>query len=341
MAEHLELDPSIAGEPMPRRAFAAWLAAAAFPARAQGVSSSGPSLPRIAWITGARRDASSPFLGALRQGLAEAGRLEGRDFRLDAWWGDDSLASYDGLIAEMLRSRPDLIVTQGPIVQVLARSGTQLPILFALSGDPVESGLVDSLPRPGRNLSGISMLSLDLVGKRMQLLAEALPGMRRLALVTNPGHAGERSELAASRTAAATLGLDVTYLPVRSDAELDEALPTALRARCEGIVVFPDQSMMRRSERFAAFAQQHRIPAASGWAEFARRGNLMSYGPNLQQVFRRLASYVDRVLKGMRPAEMPVELPVTIEQIINVRSARAMGLTVPRAVLMRADELIE
>jgi putative ABC transport system substrate-binding protein len=133
----------------------------------------------------------------------------------------------------------------------------------------------------------------------------------------------------------------VSYLPVRSDAELEEALQTALRARCEGIVVFPDQSMMRRSERFAAFAQQHRMPATFRMGEFPRRGNLMSYGPNIQQVFRRLGSYVDRVLKGMRPAELPVELPVTIEQVINLRSARAMGLAVPRSVLLGADALIE
>ena len=128
---------------------------------------------------------------------------------------------------------------------------------------------------------------------------------------------------------------------MRGDAGLDDALQAALRARCEGIVVFPDQSMMRRSERFAAFAQQHRVPATSGWAEFARRGNLMSYGPNIQQVFLRLGSYADRVLKGTRPAELPVELPGKIEQIVNLRSARAMGLTVPRSVLRGADELIE
>jgi putative ABC transport system substrate-binding protein len=181
--------------------FAAWLACAALPARAQGGSSS-QALPRIAWISGARRDAiSPPFLGAFRQGLAEAGRLEGRDYRLETWWGDDSIERYDALVAEMLQSRPDLIATQGPIVQAVARSRTTLPVLFVLSGDPVESGLVDSLSRPGRNLSGISMLSLDLVGKRMQLLADAVPGLRRLALVTNPGHAGERSELAASKAA--------------------------------------------------------------------------------------------------------------------------------------------
>jgi len=340
MAHPLEIDPALSAGTVQRRAFATWLAAAALPAGAQAVVS-GRAVPRIAWASGSRPDASSPFLAALRQGLAEAGRLEGRDFLLDAWWGDDSMERLDPLVVEMLRSRPDLIVTQGPVILAVQRSRTPLPVLFAYSGDPVEAGLVDSLPRPGRNLSGISMLSLELVGKRMQLLADAVPGMRRLALVSNPGHAGERRELAASQAAAVTLGLEVSYLPLRGDAALDETLQGALRAGCEGIVVFPDQGMMRRSERFAAFAQQHRMPATSGWAEFARRGNLMSYGPNIQQVFRRLGSYVDRVLKGTRPGDLPVELPVTIEHIVNLRSARAMRLPLSRSLLLGADEVIE
>jgi len=134
---------------------------------------------------------------------------------------------------------------------------------------------------------------------------------------------------------------EVEYLPFRGDAGLDGALQGALRARCEGIVVFPDGGMMMRSERFAAFALEQHMPATSGWAEFARRGNLMSYGPNLQQVFRRLGWYVDRVLKGTNPSELPVELPITIEHVVNLRAARAMGLVIPRSVLLGADEVIE
>ena len=340
MAQHLEADEALGGRTLKRRALAAWLACAALPVRPQGARS-GSELQRIAWVSGSRADARSPFLAALRQGLGEAGRVEGRDFGLDAWWGDDSMERFDTVVAEVLRSRPDLIVTQGPIVIALHRSQTLLPIVFAYSGDPVEAGFVESLRRPGRNLTGISMMSLELVGKRMQTLAQVIPGLRRLALITNPGHAGERRELAASQAAASTLGLDVEYLPFRGDNGLDDALQGALRARCGGVVVFPDQGMMRRSERFAAFALQHRMPATSGWAEFARRGNLMSYGPNLQQVFRRLGWYVDRVLKGTKPSELPVELPTTIEHVVNLRTAQAMNLAIPRSVLLGADELIE
>ena len=221
------------------------------------------------------------------------------------------------------RSAPDLIVTQGPIVFNVQRSGTARPVVFAYSGDPVSGGLVASLAQPGGNLTGISMMALELVGKRMEALTEAIPALRKIALISNPGHAGERAELAASTAAAAKLGFDVEYIPLQGDGGLEPALATALRSRCQAMSVFPDAGMMGRSERFAEFATANRMPAVSGWAEFARRGNLMSYGPNVQQVYRRLASYVDRLLKGAKPSELPVELPTVIEHVINL--ARGTG----------------
>jgi putative ABC transport system substrate-binding protein len=323
-----------------RRAFGAWAACTAWPTGAQ-VPLRGAAPARIAWISGSQSDRASVFLAGLRLGLEELGRIEERDYRIDTFWGEEAAERLDPLVAEMLRSKPDLIVTQGPIVFNVQRSQTPLPVLFAYSGDPVEAQLVDSLSRPGRNLTGISMMALELVGKRMQALVEAVPGLRQIAVLTNPGHAGERGELAASRAAASTLGLEMKYLPFQGDGGLDASLAEALRAHCQAIIAFPDAGMMRRSERFAEFALKHRIPAASGWTEFARRGNLLSYGPNVRQVYRRLASYIDRMLKGTRPADLPVELPTVIEHVINLRSARAMGLTSPRAALLRADEVIE
>jgi len=325
---------------MRRRAFGAWAACVSLGSSVPGTVRAAPPV-RIAWISGSTRDQRSPFLAALLQGLAELGRIEQRDFVIDTWWGDESSQRLDPLVAEMLRSGPDLIVTQGPIVFNVLRSGTALPVLFAYSGDPVEARLVDSLARPGRNLSGISMMTLELVGKRIQALSEAVPGLRKIALITNPFHAGERGELGASQAAASTLGLESEYLPFQGDGAMEKALADALRSRCQAMVVFPDAGMMRRSERFAAFAIQNRMPAVSGWAEFARRGNLMSYGPNVLQVYRRLASYVDRVMKGTRPAELPVELPTVIEHVINLRAARSMGLDIARASLLQANELIE
>ena len=324
---------------MKRRAFGAWAVSAPFTSSAQGVLR-GPARARIAWISGASPDARSAFLDELRLGLEALGRVQGANFQIDTYWGNDSLERLDPLVADMLKSSPDLIVTQGPVVFNVQRSGTQLPVLFAFSGDPVQARLVDSLRRPGRNLTGISMMALELVGKRLEALAEAIPDLRKVALVTNPGHAGEPRELAASQDAAAKLGLDIEYLPFQSDSGMEPALAAALRSRCQAIVVFPDASMMRRSDRFAQFALSNRMPAASGWAEFAYRGNLMSYGPNVKQVYRRLASYVDRVLRGAKAGDLPVELPTVIEHVINLRSARAMGLAIPRSALLRADEII-
>ena len=325
---------------MRRRAFGAWAAAFSTGAGTPQLVS-GASVPRIAWISGSKRDPQSPFLDGLKTGLADLGRVEARDYRIEVHWGDDSRERFEPLVAEMLRSGPDLIVTQGPILFAVQRSGTTLPVLFAFSGDPVEGRLVDTFARPGRNLTGISLLALELVGKRMEALVEAVPGLRRVALLTNPGHMGERQELEASQAAATRLGTVVEYLPFEGDAGAETALSNALRAGCQAMMVFPDAGMMRRSERFAQFATQHRMPAASGWAEFARRGNLLSYGPNLRQVYGRLSSYVDRVLRGAKPAELPVELPTTVDHVINLRAARAMGLAVPRTALLRATELVE
>jgi len=260
-------------------------------------------------------DPRAPFLTALRLGLAELGRIEDRDFRFEMHWGENSPERFDALIADLLRTKPDLIVTQGPILYNVRGSGTQLPVLFAFSGDPVAGGLVESLRRPGGNLTGISMMALELVGKRVEALTGVVPDLRKVAFISNPGHAGESAELAVSQAAAAKLGLESRYLPFSVDGELDATLAQTLSSRCQAIVVFPDASMMRRSERFAEFGVRNGIPAVSGWAEFARRGNLMSYGPNVQQVYRRLASFIDRVLRGAKPAELPVELPTLIEHV--------------------------
>jgi putative ABC transport system substrate-binding protein len=304
-------------------------------------ATSGSRFARIALLSGAKSDPRSSFLAALRLGLAELGRVEERDFRFEMYWGENSPPRFDALVADLLRTKPDVIVTQGPILYNIRRVSTQLPVVFAFSGDPVAGGIVDSLRRPGGNVTGISMMALELVGKRVEALTGTVPDLRKVAFISNPGHAGESAELAASQAAAAKLGLESRYLPFSADSELDATLAETLSSRCQAIVVFPDASMMLRSERFAEFGVRNGIPAVSGWAEFARRGNLMSYGPNVQQVYRRLASFIDRVLRGAKPADLPVELPTLIEHVINLRSARALGLAIPRAALLRADEVID
>lgn len=315
---------------MSRRAFlvAALFAAVAPPLRAQGARRW-----RIGWLS-PDRSSGSPFFEALRGGLRDLGYAEGRNLDIDARWGE-------GEIHDLIRSRPDLIVTQGPTALALHRAGPPMPVVFGYSGDPVEAGFAASFARPGRNFTGMSFLSLELVGKRMEMLKEFSPGLKRVAILANPQHPGERGEFHASTAAATKLGLVAEYFPLTDAAQVDVVLAGVGKARCEAMDVFPDSITMRVRERIAEFAAAQRIPAISGWARFADSGNLLSYGPNLVDVYRELAGYVDRILRGASPASLPIRLPATLELVVNLKAARAAGLTVPRTLLLRADRVLE
>jgi len=295
---------------------------------------------RIGWISNDRAG-RTPFFNSFRGGMRDLGYAEGTNLIIDARWGEGSLERLQQLARELVQSRPDVIVTQGPAILAALAAGATMPVVFGFSGDPVEAGFVDSLARPGRNCTGVSFLSLELVGKRMELLKEAIPGLKRVAIIANPGHAGQQSELRASQTAGGALGIALAYFQVRSEAELDEALASVPKSRSEALVVFPDAFIMGFSSRIAAVAAETRIPAISGWAQFAQAGNLMSYGPNLRDCFRRLATFVDRIRKGARPADLPVELPTTVELVVNLKAAKALGVTMPQSLLVRADEVIQ
>ncbi len=295
---------------------------------------------RVGWIS-ADREAGNTGYAEFKAGLLELGYVEGRDFTLDARWANGDLAAVESLAIALVQARPDLIVTQGPVVRRVQATGTTLPIVFGFSGDPVAAGVVESLARPGRNMTGMSFLALDLVGKRFELLKELLPNLQRVAVIANPEHPGEPAELRVSKEAAVKLGVAVEYFQVRSATELEAALEGTIRSSSKALILFPDAGMMRYAERVAAFGTQHRLPAISGWSIFARRGNVMSYGPSLDQGFRRLAYFVDRILKGARPADLPVELPTRVELVINLDAAKAIGLAIPQALLLRADEVIQ
>ena len=300
-----------------------------------------PTVFRIGWVSNDRA-VGSPFLDAVREGLRDFGYFEQRNAVIDARWGDGSVERINEVAAELVRSKPDVIVTHGgPSAYPVRRAGATMPVVFVFSGDPVEGGLVDSFARPGGNFTGISLMSTDLIGKRMELLKEVMPRLRRVAVLSNPEHPGERSELRASEAAAKKLGLIVEYYQVRTSAEVEDVLPFVLTSSSEAIIVFPDAFTMRYSEYISEFAIKNRIPAMSGWALFAERGNLMSYGPNLRASYRRVAFYVDKILKGTNPAELPVELPASVELVINLRAAKALGITIPQSLVLRADRLIE
>lgn len=308
---------------------------AAWPATAQS------SQFRVSWMSPTRVADGSPFLDELRRGLRELGYVEGRNLLLEAFWGEDSGERIDKLVAEVVASRPHVIVAQGGTAVAMRRATTTIPVVFGYSGDPVEAGLVDSLARPGRNLTGISYLALELVGKRIELIKEVLPGLKRVAVVANPQHPGDQAERRASQAAATALGLSLAYFEARNLAQLDEALTAIEKSGSEALVMFPVQNVIRNRERIAAWAVKNRLPVISGWAQFAEGGNLMSYGPNLRELSRRLAVYVDKILKGAKPADIPVELPTRVELVVNLKAAKALGVTVPPTVLVRADQVIE
>jgi len=300
-----------------------------------------PRVLRIGWLSNDRAENSS-FFDAFRGGMRDLGYVEGRNLLIEARWGEGSSERLEQLAVELVKLKLQVIVTQGgPATHPVIRAGATMPVVFGYSGDPVEARVVDSLARPGGNFTGVSFLSLDLVGKRMEMLKEALPGLKRVAIIARPEHPGEQGELRASQAAAKSLGLAIDYHQVRNESEFEIALAALLRSRSEAIVVFPDAFTMRYSEKIAAFAARNRIPAISGWAQFAERGNLMTYGPNLRDVFRRLAIYVDKIYRGAKPAELPVELPKTVELVVNLKTAKLLGITIPQSMLLRADRVIE
>jgi ABC-type uncharacterized transport system substrate-binding protein len=300
-----------------------------------------PASFRVSWLSAGKGRDTAPFL-AFRSGLRDYDYVEGRNVTLDARWGEFSRERTEQLAAELVQSNPHVIVTQaGTAVFAILHTGTTLPVVFGLSGDPIQAKLVDSLAHPGRNFTGLSFLSLELVGKRVELLKEMIPLVKRIAILANPVHPGEKGERQASESIIKALGLSFEYFELRPGMDVKEALSAIAKSRSDAIIVFPDAGMLRHSKTIAAFAAKNRVPAISGWAEFAEGGNLMTYGPNLHEAYRGLAVYVDRILKGRKPAELPVELPKKFEFVINLKAAKQIGLTIPPNVLARADRVIK
>lgn len=296
------------------------------------------TLRRVAWISPTRAADGSVFLDELVAGLRDLGR---RDVAVEPYWAEDSAERQTRIVAEAIATRPAAIVAYGSSAIQAHRTARDIPIVFGYSGDPVEAGLVTSLARPGGSATGISYMTHDLVAKRMEILREALPNVRRVAVVANPQHPGDSNERRVSQQAADGLGLELLYFDSRTAGELPDALAAVAAARVDAAMFFPVQSVIVRRADIAAWALERRIPTISGWAQFAEGGNLMSYGANLRDVSRRLATFLGRVLGGARPADLPVEQPTKVELAINLRTARALGLDLPLALLARADEILE
>ena len=293
----------------------------------------------LGWLGGSGATASRDQFAAFRDGLERHGWREGRNLILEARSGEQTMARE--LAGQLAGSGIDVLVCEGPMV-FGARNGVPptVPILFSINGDPVEAGLVDSLARPGGRLTGITALSAELSVKRVEYLKQCVPGLSRIAAIANQSHPGVRVEFDATHEAARRLGLAVQWLPVYGVNDFNAALEAAQRERAGAIVAVPDNLVNGRAETIAHFCTKARIPAISGWAQFAEAGNVMSYGPVLHAFFARLGGYVDMTLRGSRVSELPVERPSAFEFVVNARAAQQIGLAIPAGIAARADRTI-
>lgn len=297
---------------------------------------------RVAWVSIDSPNPDNPSLKVWREAMREQGWIEGRNLVVDLWWAEGSADKLKALVPQILARRPEVIVaTTGPAVRPFADAQVAVPVVFAFSADPVQGKVVNSWARPGVNRTGVSYFSLELVPKRIQLVKEMLPRMQRLAVVGWPPHAGELLELDAARQVAQRQGLTLDYWGAHTGADVDAALAAIDGWKPDAVLVFAGVVASSHADRFAAWSLRRRMPTVSAWAAFADAGNLMTYGPVIGDAQARLAHFVDRILKGAKAAEIPVELPARIELVLNVRTARTIGVELPPAVLQRADRVIE
>jgi putative ABC transport system substrate-binding protein len=283
---------------------------------------------------------ADPNLADLRRSLRDLGYLEERNLFLEYRFAEGKPERLPDLATELVRLKPDLIVALGGDVTPAVQQATQtIPIVMWVSNSPVQSGLVTSLARPTGNLTGITLILDALAGKRLALLKEAAPRVAKVGILWNPEHADP--EFRENQLAARALGIQLQSLETRRPEDFDAAFQTASRERSDAIIVVSSRLMILQSQQILDFAGRTRVPLVGGWGPWCQRGALLSYGPNLQQMAQRAATYVDRILKGAKPADLPIQQPTTFELIINLKTAKALGLTIPPSLLQRADQVIE
>src|SRR5262245_11934590 len=276
-----------------------------------------------------------------RQGMGAVGYVEGRDFVLEARFAHRDYSRFSALVEELLSAKVVLIVLGGPASRAAPFAEKSVPVVFGFSGDPVDAGIISSFARPGGNATGISFLQLDLAPKRVDLLKEAVPSISKVAVLSNPDHAGDVSELRATRDAAGQRGLVLQHFEVRTDDSFKPTFTAISQSGCNALLAFPDALTFFHRRVIADFALREHLPSIFGWKPYAEAGGMMSYGPILRDNLARLAVFVDKILKGVKPADLPVEQPTKFELAINLKTAKALGLEVPWFLQQRADEVIE
>ena len=298
---------------------------------------------RIAFLGTSSPALESELTNAFRQGLRDLGYVEGQNLVIEYRWAEGHYERYAALVAEIARLKVDVIVTEGTPAALAAKEGAgAIPVVMAVIGDPIALGVVSSLAHPGGNVTGLSSMSLEVDGKRLELLKELVPGVSRVGVLWNPANLNNTTRINAVRAAAKALRLTLEPLVDAADSErLEKAFGAIVAARCEALVNLSDRVVVANRARIVKFAAQRRIPALYANREFVEAGGLASYAADYPAIFRRAATYVDKILKGAKPGDLPIEQPTKFELVINLKTAKALGLTIPQPLLQRADELIQ
>jgi len=326
---------------MTRREFIALLGgAAAAWALADARAQQFRKLPTIGFLGGATPSAWGHWVAALTQRLRELGWIDGHTIAVEYRWAEGRNERYAEIASEFVRLQVDVIVTAGPAVFAARQATSVIPIVFATVADPLGTGLVASLSKPGGNITGLSLTSPELAGKRLELMREAIPNLRRLAIMVNAAYPPAMRELNEVEASAQLFGIEAIALKIRQAADISPAFE-ALNGRAEGLYVVGESLTSANQVRINSFALADRLPTMNPNRERVEMGGLMSYGPNFPSLYRRAGDFVDRILRGSKPADIPVEQPTKFDLVINLTTAQALRLNVPESFLLRADEVIE
>jgi len=299
-------------------------------------------IPRIGFLSSTSPDAEKSRLAAFQQGLRELGYLEGQNILIEYRYAGGKFDWFPALAAELVRLKVDVLVATGAPASHAAKDTTKtIPIVMTNAADPVGTGLVASLARPGGNITGLSIQAEEMGGKRLELLKEAVPQTSRVTVLWNASDSGKASELHDTQVAAQTLGMTLHTAEVRGPDDFDNAFAAIARERPDALITFSDALTLNHQRQIVDFATQYRLPLISEVREFAEAGGLMTYGASLPALIRRAAYYVDRILKGSKPADLPVERPTKFELVLNLTTAKALGITMPPSLLLLADEVIQ
>ena len=323
-----------------RREFVALLGGAtAWPVAARAQQ---PALPVIGFLSPTTAQGDALYVAAFRQGLLKAGYREGQNVAIEYRWAEGQNDRWAAMAADLVSRQVTIIVALGPPAAIAAKAATTtIPIVFVTGRDPVQLGLVESLARPGGNLTGVVTLSGELGPKRLELMREFVPTATTFALLLNPANATVETQSKDIQNAARKLGLRLKTLHASTELEIDTALETLVRVRADGLVIATDPFFLTRSEQFAELALRHAVPTIFQYRTFAAAGGLMSYGADIEELDRQAGIYAGRIIKGDKPADLPVQQSTKVELIINLKTAKALALEVPPSLLARADEVIE